>query len=359
MGTVIYSVLTMLEDNPQHTNICALLEQDPHYNIRRLGLNPVQAADMIGQKRPHVILVFSKTLPLMLKSWIRRIAEKEGIPFVLLCENGFNSAEFAATEKLVQHYPLAATDAAATVVRDIGIKVRLAANQTVASRMTSEAQHREEHPQLPHNPAAEPGAAAPLGGKTFDKRKLIAIGASMGGVEAVGCVLGQLPADMPGIVVVQHMPKGFTDMFAKRMDLCCKLKVVQAENNQKIVAGTAYIAPGEQQMTICNSPDGYYFIRISDGERVSGHKPSVDVLFRSVAKSAGKNALGVILTGMGDDGARGLAELRETGADTIGQDAATALVYGMPKVAFELGAVRKQMALGDIPNYLVEYANKK
>ena len=144
-------------------------------------------------------------------------------------------------------------------------------------------------------------------------------------------------------------------MYAKRLDSSCRLNVVQARDNQTVDAGTVYIAPGDFHMKIEKAPHGYV-IRIMGGERVSGHRPSVNVLFRSVAAAAGKEALGIILTGMGEDGASGLLELRRTGADTIGQNAESSVVYGMPKVAYEIGAVCRQSALQDIPRHMIEYA---
>ncbi len=170
---------------------------------------------------------------------------------------------------------------------------------------------------------------------------LIAIGASTGGVEAIREVLVSMPVDCPPIVITQHMPKGFTERFANRLNDLCAIKVQEAGDRMLIEKGTAYIAKGGQHLTIEKS-SGQLKCRIEEGEDVSGHKPSVDVLFGSVAKVVGKMAIGVILTGMGKDGAIGLKQMRETGSHTIGQSETSALVYGMPKVAFETGAVVEQ-----------------
>ncbi len=173
--------------------------------------------------------------------------------------------------------------------------------------------------------------------------KLIAIGASTGGVEAVGTVLRQMPADCPAIVITQHMPAQFTASFANRLNGSCQLTVAEAEDGMRLLPGHAYIAPGGFQLEIVRS--GANFVcRVGSSERVSGHSPSVDVLFHSVARSAGPNAVGVILTGMGRDGAEGLLAMRQANAHTLGQDSA-AMVYGMPKAAFELGAVEEQVPL--------------
>lgn len=185
---------------------------------------------------------------------------------------------------------------------------------------------------------------------------IIAIGASTGGTEATLEVLKDMPANSPPILVTQHMPAGFTKMYSDRLDKICKVAVVEAENNMRIKAATAYIAPGDFQMTIKNDAKGFY-ISCLKGEKVSGHCPSVDVLFDSMAKVVKSKAVGVILTGMGSDGAKGLLAMKQTGAYTIGQNKDTCVVYGMPKVAFDLGAVALQQPVGEISKKLVERIN--
>ncbi len=170
---------------------------------------------------------------------------------------------------------------------------------------------------------------------------LIAIGASTGGVEAIREVLVSLPKDCPPIVIAQHMPEGFTSRFATRLDDLCTIKVQEAQDRMVIEAGNAYIAKGGMHLLIEKS-SGQLKCRLQDGEDVSGHKPSVDVLFSSVAKTVGNKAVGVILTGMGKDGAEGLKKMRDVGSFTLGQSETSALVYGMPRVAFEIGAVAEQ-----------------
>lgn len=179
--------------------------------------------------------------------------------------------------------------------------------------------------------------------------KIIAIGASTGGTEATARILEQLGTDLPGIVIVQHMPAGFTQMYANRLDSQSKLTVKEAKTGDIITPGCAYVAPGgDAHMEIVRVNDNYQ-IMIKRGPKVNGHCPSVEVLFNSVAKVAGKNALGIILTGMGGDGAKGLLEMRQKGAKTIGQDESTCVVYGMPRVAYEIGAVESQEKLENIP----------
>ena len=177
--------------------------------------------------------------------------------------------------------------------------------------------------------------------------KILAIGASTGGTEALKDVLIGLPRNAPGTVIVQHMPANFTAQFAQRLNSLCAMEVREARNGDSIIPGVALVAPGDYHMVVRRSGARYY-VEIGNGEKVSGHRPSVDVLFNSVAKIAGANAIGVILTGMGSDGAKGLLAMKNAGARTIGQDEASCVVYGMPKVAHEIGAVERQLPLNRV-----------
>jgi two-component system chemotaxis response regulator CheB len=177
--------------------------------------------------------------------------------------------------------------------------------------------------------------------------KLIIIGASTGGTEAIKDVLMALPPDCPGVVIAQHIPKAFSTPFAKRMDRMCQMTVFEAEDGQQIRPGHVYIAPGDRHLMVVR--DGArYVCRLDDGSPVNRHKPSVDVLFRSVAQQAGRNAVGVILTGMGKDGAVGLKEMRDVGSPTIAQDEATSVVWGMPGEAVQIGAAAEVLPLNEV-----------
>ena len=177
--------------------------------------------------------------------------------------------------------------------------------------------------------------------------RVVAIGTSTGGTQALEAVLTALPRVCPGIVIVQHMPEQFTAAFASRLNSLCRLEVREAKRGDRVMPGLALIAPGGRHMLLKRS-GAQYHVDVIDGPLVSRHRPSVDVLFRSVAKCAGKNALGIIMTGMGDDGAHGLKELHDLGARTLAQDEATCVVYGMPKEAVKLGAVDRVLPLGEI-----------
>lgn len=206
-------------------------------------------------------------------------------------------------------------------------------------------------------PAARP--AAPMQLKNHSPATnsvIIAIGASTGGTEATLQVLKDLPADTPGILVTQHMPEGFTKMYAERLDRLCAMHVKEAKNGDRIVPGQVLIAPGDLQMKVLKQ-GGVYSVSCFPGEKVSGHRPSVDVLFESVAQTAGKQAVGIIMTGMGQDGAKGLLSMRKKGAYTIGQDQASCVVYGMPMVAYNIGAVCIQSPCNQIAGVLLKHLN--
>jgi len=185
--------------------------------------------------------------------------------------------------------------------------------------------------------------------------KVIAIGTSTGGTQALEAVLTKLPATTAGIVIVQHMPEKFTAMFAERLNGLCKLEVREAKHGDRVLPGRALIAPGARHMLLKRSGAQYY-VEVVDGPVVNRHKPSVDVLFRSVAQVAGRNALGVIMTGMGDDGARGMKEMHDAGAQTVAEDESTCVVFGMPKVAIDMGGVDKIVPLDRIPQEIIAYA---
>jgi len=188
--------------------------------------------------------------------------------------------------------------------------------------------------------------------------RVIAIGTSTGGTQALESILTRLPKAAPGIVVVQHMPEAFTAAFASRLNSVCEMTVKEAENNDRVMPGRVLIAPGGRHLLLRRS-GAQYRVEVKDGPLVTRHKPSVNVLFRSVATAAGANAIGIIMTGMGDDGAKGMKELHGTGALTIAQDEQSCVVYGMPKEAVKLGGVDSQLSLDEIPSLIVSSPNRR
>ena len=187
--------------------------------------------------------------------------------------------------------------------------------------------------------------------------KVIVIGSSTGGTVALAEFVKQIPRNLPGIVIVQHMPGGFTKSFAERLNSLSKADISEAKDGEIIGRGKVLVAPGDYHVVI-KREGGQYKVKIGTGDKVSGHCPSVDVLFNSASKEVGSNAVGIIMTGMGSDGAKGMLRMRKAGAKTIGQTEESCVVYGMPKAAFELGSVEEQVSLEDIPNKLVQILNK-
>lgn len=219
------------------------------------------------------------------------------------------------------------------ISQELAQKIRIAARANVRGRMEERQGEAETY--------------APSASLKETSNKVIAIGASTGGTEALKKILTRMPPNAPGIVVVQHMPANFTTAFAKRLDDACAVKVKEAEDNDSVTPGRVLIAPGNYHMILRRSGARYY-VEVKDGPMVHHQRPSVDILFRSTARYAGANAVGVILTGMGADGAQGLLEMRQAGAKTLGQDEESCVVYGMPKEATRLGAVEKELPLNAI-----------
>ncbi|HEX9242481.1 MAG TPA: chemotaxis response regulator protein-glutamate methylesterase [Anaeromyxobacter sp.] len=225
-------------------------------------------------------------------------------------------------------------------------------------RAAAEARVRVRRPRVPAVPRLDAGAVVPKRAPPVIREtthKVVVVGASTGGTEALRELLEAMPPDAPGIAIVQHMPEVFTAQFAKRLDQTCRIEVKEAQTNDRLVSGRALIAPGNRHLVVRRS-GAHYFADVVDGPPVSLHRPSVNVLFRSAAQAAGSNAVGVILTGMGDDGAEGLAELRKAGARTIAQDEATCVVFGMPKEAIAAGGVEEVLPLGRIALQVLKWA---
>lgn len=222
----------------------------------------------------------------------------------------------------------------------IADKIRAAARARIAPRSVA--------------PAASSGPLSALRSPLISSEKLIIIGASTGGTEAIREFLMQMPSDCPGILIAQHMPEGFTSSFAKRLDSLCKISVVESAGNERVLPGHAYIAPGHSHLLLTRS-GANYMTRIEQSPPVNRHRPSVDVLFRSAAQAAGKNAVGVILTGMGKDGAAGMLDMRQAGAHNFAQDEASCVVFGMPREAIAVGAAHEVGPLQALPRMVLEH----
>ncbi len=279
-------------------------------------------------------------------TFLKNLMRLRPMPVVMissLTEHGAEITLDALAAGAVDYLPKPKIDIAATLA---GYRAELIAKVKVAASTRVRALNaRRLEPMLSHGTEAVLPKAAPLHFRTTDR--IIAVGASTGGTEAIKELLMGFEPDTPGVMIAQHIPKAFSLPFARRMNSCCRMTVCEAEDGQQVLPGHVYIAPGDRHLLLVR--DGArYVCRLDDGLPVNRHKPSVDVLFRSVAQHAGRNAAGVLLTGMGKDGAIGLGEMREAGAHTVAQDEATSVVWGMPGEAVALGAASEVLPLGSI-----------
>jgi two-component system chemotaxis response regulator CheB len=329
-----------------------VLESDPGIVVIATAMDPLFAMEKMKTQWPDVIVLDIEMPRMDGITFLHKIMAERPTP-VVICST--------LTEKGAQVTMLALAAGATSIITKpkMGIKRFLqedASNDLVES---VKAAARANVRKLVDTTALRPmgvspklnadAILAPPGGANLEQtsEQIVAIGTSTGGTQALEVVLTALPRMCAGIVVVQHMPEMFTEAFAQRLNSLCEIEVLEAKNNDRVIPGRALIAPGGKHMLLKRS-GAQYHVEVVEGPLVNRHRPSVDVLFRSVAKFAGKNALGIIMTGMGDDGARGLKEMRDAGAHTIGENEETCVVYGMPKEAMKLGAVCEEMSLHQI-----------
>jgi two-component system chemotaxis response regulator CheB len=334
-----------------------ILSSDPGIEVVGTAPDPYVARDKIKLLNPDVLTLDVEMPRMDGLAFLRNLMRLRPMP-VVMCSSLTQNGAAVALDALA----LGAIDFVAKPAVDVARGVREAGQEIISKvKMAAYAQVRPlvEVPTLHvvdrHDAGVVlPKRTPPTHFATTDR--IIAIGASTGGTEAIREVLTRLPPDIPGIVIVQHIPKAFSGPFALRMDAASALNVCEARDGQPILAGHAYIAPGDQHLLVVR--DGArYRCRLNDGEPVSRHRPSVDVLFRSVAQSAGRNSIGVMLTGMGRDGAEGMHEMRDAGAMTIAQDEKTSVVWGMPGAAFQAGAVQSLHPLTQIAETIIDLAN--
>ena len=329
-----------------------VLSADPALEVVGTASDAYMARDKIKQLNPDVLTLDVEMPKMDGVTFLRNLMRLRPMPVVMvssLTEHGAEVTLDALAVGAVDYLPKPKIDIAATLTDyadELRSKIRCAATARVRPYTGA-----ATAPGL-NGVAPRLGVDAVLARSSTRRQfrttdRIIAIGASTGGTEAIKEVLVQLPADTPGIVITQHIPKAFSTPFARRMDACCQMTVYEAQDGQVILPGHVYIAPGDQHLLVVR--DGArYVCRLDDGPPVNRHKPSVDVLFRSVAQQAGRNAVGVILTGMGKDGAVGLKEMREAGGPTIAQDEATSVVWGMPGEAVAIGAAAETLPLGQV-----------
>lgn len=339
------------------------LSQDLSIEVVGLASDAFEAMQMMEKLMPDVIAL-DMEMPKMrgtdfLKTVKPRFPDIRVVVISSNADNVFEALQAGAVEFVSKPNAQAHVDNA-SFIREAISKIKIAAASTLTRRVPMPPAQKADNPQAPApRPVVTPGAplVLPESGKAANPRTVIAIGASTGGTEAILAVLKDLPANTPGIVVVQHMPPVFTKMYAERLDRICKMEVREAVNGDRVERGLVLIAAGDKHMRLRSDARGYY-VSCEAGERVSGHCPSVDALFESVAQHAKANAVGIILTGMGSDGAKNMLAMKRAGAYTFGQDQATCVVYGMPMVAYNLGGVVEQLPLQSIAPALVRYLSK-
>ncbi len=322
------------------------LSKQPGIEVVGTAPDPFIARDKILALKPDVITLDIEMPRMDGLSFLRRLMKHHPIPVIIVssltpkgCETALLCMEAGAIEVLGKPGESYSVGDLAAQLGDI---VRGAGSVRFRKAIT---------------PPTQVSTPAPVGPRAMIQttHKVVAIGASTGGTEAIKSVLTQLPVTCPGIVMTQHMPEGFTKSFAERLDSLCEIEVREAVDGDWVTPGLALLAPGNKHMKLAR--DGArYVVRVCDGPRVCRHKPSVEVLFESVAQHAGRNAMGIIMTGMGDDGADGLLSVRKAGGFTVAQDEASCIVFGMPREAIERGAAMTVSPLHSIAKHILDFA---
>ncbi|MBN2419219.1 MAG: chemotaxis response regulator protein-glutamate methylesterase [Deltaproteobacteria bacterium] len=331
-----------------------ILSSDPEIEVIGSASDPYIAANKMREEAPDVITLDVEMPRMDGLTFLQKIMSQHPIPVVICSSLAVNRSE--TTMKLLEYGAVEIiqkpTLGTREYLRESKIKICDCVKAASIARIKRISGRKEIQPKLTAD-AILAKASSKAMVKTTEK--VIAVGASTGGTEALRILFESLPMDCPGVVVVQHMPENFTKAFAKRLDSICLPSIKEASNNDSVLRGQVLIAPGNRHMLLKRSGARYY-VEVREGPLVSRHRPSVDVLFRSAARYAGKNAIGVIMTGMGDDGAKGLLEMKETGAFTIAQDEATSVVFGMPQEAIKLNAVDKILPLDKIGSTIIKEA---
>ncbi|MGH7766165.1 MAG: protein-glutamate methylesterase/protein-glutamine glutaminase [Candidatus Binatia bacterium] len=323
--------------------LTGLISHDPGLEVVGVAADPYAAWDKIKALHPDVLTLDVEMPRMDGLAFLERLMRARPMPVLMVssltekgCENTLRALELGAVD-FVTKPKIDIKNGTVGLADEIIAKLKIAARANVRPRQKLGADELARLNAL--------RSEAPAKGT----QKVVAIGASTGGTEALREVLTALPADAPGLVIVQHMPEHFTRAFAQRLDKLCQIRVQEARDGDRILPGHALIAPGNYHMGV-NRNGAHYNVEIFMGEPVNRHRPSVDVLFQSCARHLGRNAIGVIMTGMGDDGARGLLAMRQTGARTLAQDEASSVVFGMPNAAIEIGAVADVVGLTMIAN---------
>ncbi len=319
------------------------LNKDPAIEVVATAKDPFEARDAILKYKPDVMTLDIELPRMSGIEFLRKLMPQYPIPVVVisaLSDKVFDAMNAGAVDFVAKPSISNRGQLVDFIRNELLVKIKIASTAKI-SNIKRKVMMQEPKPL-----------------NAQKNNLVVAIGASTGGTEAIFDVVKGFGPDIPGVVIVQHMPPGFTAMYAKRLDNECRVRVKEAQTGDYVRQGHVLVAPGGDQHMRVVKVNGGYQVECRKGPRVNGHCPSVDVLFDSVAKSVGKDAVGIILTGMGGDGAKGLLAMRKAGARTIGQDESTCIVYGMPKVAYDLGAVEYQMKLSDIAEKTYSILNK-
>jgi two-component system, chemotaxis family, protein-glutamate methylesterase/glutaminase len=334
--------------------LAAVLSEKRGFRVT-VAADPLIAMEKMKKSLPDVILLDLEMPRMDGMTFLRKLMGENPIP-VVIC-SGLTGPNTDAAIRALENGAVDIITKPKIGVRgfleESAVLLEDAVRAAAAARVRRSRRHQDSHHSIRR---AEGHASSPSAGK--EKGNIIAIGASTGGTEALLHLFERMPQDCPGIVAVQHMPEGFTAAFARRLNDNCAIEVREAADGDQLVPGRAYIAPGNRH-TYVRRMGPTYFLEVRDGALVSRHRPSVNVLFRSVAQAAGPNAIGVLLTGMGDDGADGLLEMKRTNAFTIAQDEATCVVFGMPREAILLGAAEEVLPLHRIPQAMLRHSEQQ
>jgi two-component system chemotaxis response regulator CheB len=332
--------------------LTSILNDDPDIEVMAAVSDPFAAARRLQDELPDVMILDIEMPRMDGMTFLRKIMAQRPIPVIIcstLTENGSDQMFEAFEAGAVDIVPKPHVDTRQALLES-STRLRDSVKSAACARVRSRGAPRIVIEAKLTADAIMPPAVQCRSRPTTER--IVSIGASTGGTESLRDVLEVLPPDCPGILIVQHMPQGFTAAFAKRLNGLCQITVKEAEDGDPVLPGHAYIAPGSRHMLLQRTGRRYY-IAIKDGPPVSRHRPSADVLFRSTAQYAGPNALGIIMTGMGDDGAKGLLEMRKLGGATRAQDEESCVVFGMPKEAIACGAVEKIVPLSQIPREIM------
>ncbi|HEY1149796.1 MAG TPA: chemotaxis response regulator protein-glutamate methylesterase [Pseudoduganella sp.] len=323
-----------------------IIKSQPDMEVVGVAPDPLVARELIKQTNPDVLTLDVEMPKMDGLDFLERLMRLRPMPVVMV-----SSLTERGSEITLRALELGAVDFVTKPKISIQSGMREYA-ELISDKIRAASKARIRARTLPQASAEGAAQLPQLRNPLMSSEKLIIVGASTGGTEAIREFLMQMPSDCPGILIAQHMPEGFTRSFAKRLDSLCRISVREAEGNERVLPGHAYIAPGHSHLTLTRS-GANYMTRLDQGEPVNRHRPSVDVLFRSAAQSAGKNAVGVILTGMGKDGAAGMLEMRNAGAYNFAQDEASCVVFGMPREAIAVGAAHEVGALQALPGMVL------